>query len=151
SREFEQMELEYFCSSDDADEFFKVARKTRMDWFLNLGINKKNIKFHDYEKDELAHYAAATTDIVYKFGLSEDGFSELEGIANRTDFDLKSHFPDYAWIENEFIPKKDKKGFTPYVIEPSLGVDRAFLAFLMDAYEEEKLEKDETRTVLHLH
>ena len=147
AREFEQMELEYFADPKDAEKYFGDIRQMRMDWFLKLGIKKENLRFHDYKSDELAHYAKATTDIEYRFGLSADEFGELEGIANRTDFDLKNHFPDYRWTGDEFI--KTKEGFVPYVLEPSVGVDRAFLAFLMDAYEEDEMV-GEKRVVLKL-
>lgn len=148
AREFEQMELEYFCNPKDASQYFNDIREMRMKWFVGLGIKKENLRFHDYAKDELAHYALATTDIEYRYGLSEDGFSELEGIANRTDFDLKNHFPGYSWIGDEFVAKEG--GFVPYVLEPSVGVDRAFLAFLMDAYDEDEIG-GEKRVVLRLH
>ncbi|MBI4121551.1 MAG: glycine--tRNA ligase, partial [Candidatus Ryanbacteria bacterium] len=128
AREFEQMELEYFCDPKNAEEYFKDIREMRMRWFVDLGIKQENLRFHDYGKDELAHYSKATTDIEYRYGLSESGFSELEGIANRTDFDLKNHFPEHSWTGDDFI--KGAEGFTPYVIEPSAGVDRAALAFL---------------------
>lgn len=139
AREFEQMELEYFGHPEHAEKYFKDIRKMRMSWFLSLGINKENIRFRDYNQDELAHYAKATTDIEYRFGISQDGFSELEGIANRGDFDLKNH------MESSGVDLK-LEGVTPHVIEPSLGLDRAFLAFLIDAYSEEK-----DRVVLKLH
>lgn len=133
AREFEQMELEYFGRPDKMAQYFEEIKEMRLQWFLSLGIQKKNIRFRDYKKHELAHYAKATTDIEYRFGFSEDGFSELEGIANRGDFDLKNHGLKY-------------EGVTPHVIEPSVGFDRAFLAFLMDAYSEDK-----DRVVLKLH
>lgn len=139
AREFEQMELEYFGNPVNAEKYFQDIRKMRMDWFLSLGINKENIRFRDHNQDELAHYAKATTDIEYCFGISQNGFSELEGIANRGDFDLKNH------MESSGADLK-LEGVTPYVIEPSLGLDRAFLAFLIDAYSEEK-----DRVVLKLH
>ncbi|MEK7151052.1 MAG: glycine--tRNA ligase [Patescibacteria group bacterium] len=148
SREFEQMELEYFCDPQNAEQYFGDIRAMRMKWFIDLGIKKENLQFHDYDKDELAHYASATTDIEYRYGLSENEFSELEGIANRTDFDLKNHFKGYSWIEGEFVAKDS--GFVPYVIEPSVGVDRAFLAFLIDAYTEDEVG-GEKRTFLKLH
>ncbi len=148
AREFEQMELEYFCDPKNADEYFKDIREMRMRWFVDLGIKKENLRFHDYGKDELAHYSKATTDIEYRYGLSESGFSELEGIANRTDFDLKNHFPEHSWTGDDFV--KGAEGFTPYVIEPSAGVDRAALAFLMDAYHEDEMG-GEKRVVLKLH
>jgi len=151
AREFEQMELEYFGHPDKADEYFKDIRHMRMDWFLALGIKKENIHLRDYKKGELAHYAKATTDIEYKFGLAEDGFSELEGIANRGDFDLKNH----ARHSGEDLKLE---GVIPHVIEPSLGLDRAFLAFLMDAYSEEQDpakspdgDRGASRVVLKLH
>lgn len=152
AREFEQMELEYFCNPKDASQYFNNIREMRMRWFVDLGIKKENLRFHNYKKDELAHYASATTDIEYRYGLSDDGFSELEGIANRTDFDLKNHFPGYSWIGDEFVAKES--GFVPYVLEPSVGVDRAFLAFLMDAYDEDDPPAGgggEKRVVLRLH
>lgn len=148
SREFEQMELEYFCDPGNSEQYFRDIREMRMKWYLNLGIRQENLRFHDYGSDELAHYAAATTDIEYRYGLSDDGFSELEGVANRTDFDLKNHFSEYQWVNDEFI--KSDKGFVPNVIEPSVGVDRAFLAFLVDAYIEDEMN-GEKRTVLKLH
>jgi len=148
AREFEQMELEYFCDPKNADEYFNDIKAMRMEWYHKLGIKKENIRFREYAKGELAHYSAATTDIEYRYGLSDDEFSELEGIANRTDYDLKNHFPGYAWTGEDFI--SGKEGFVPYVIEPSLGVDRAFLAFLMDAYDEDQLG-GEKRVVLRLH
>ncbi len=148
SREFEQMELEYFCDPKDADKYFSDMRDARMQWFLDLGIKKENLRFHDYAPDELAHYSKATTDIEYRFGLSKDGFSELEGVANRTDFDLKNHFVGYRWVGDDFIRSED--GFIPNVIEPSVGVDRALLAFLIDAYDEDELAGDK-RAVLRLH
>lgn len=139
AREFEQMELEYFSHPEKAEQYFQDIRQMRLNWFLELGIQKENIRFHDYEKEELAHYARATTDIEYRFGIAEDGFSELEGIANRGDFDVSNH------IEGSGADLKFE-GVIPYVIEPSLGLDRAFLAFLMDAYSEEG-----ERAVLKLH
>lgn len=144
AREFEQMELEYFGHPAKVDEYFDEIRTARMDWFLSLGIKKENIRFRDYGKDELAHYSTATTDIEYKFGLSDDGFSELEGIANRGDFDLSSHKKGSG-------EELKMDGVVPHVIEPSLGLDRAFLAFLMDAYEEQKVKEGDARNVLHLH
>ena len=149
AREFEQMELEYFGRPDHADQYFDDICKMRMDWFLSLGIKKKNIRFRKHDKDELAHYAKQATDIEYRYGISEDGFSELEGIANRTDFDLKTH-SEHSREDLQYFDEEKKERFYPYVIEPSLGLDRAFLAFLMDGYEEDKLG-GERRVVLKLH
>lgn len=134
AREFEQMELEYFGHRDKQNQYFEDIKQMRMSWFLGLGIKKENIRFRDYKKDELAHYSQATTDIEYRFGISNsptgEGFSELEGIAMRGDYDLSAH----GKASGE---KLEVDGVVPYVVEPSLGLDRAFLAFLMDAYEED--------------
>lgn len=143
AREFEQMELEYFGYPDKQEQYFEDIKQMRMEWFWGLGIKKENIRFRDYKKDELAHYSQATTDIEYKFGLSESGFSELEGIAMRGDYDLSAH----AKSSGE---KLEVENVVPHVVEPSLGLDRAFLAFLMDAYEEDELGKDK-RVVLKIH
>lgn len=143
--EFEQFELEYFVESKDADKIFKQWVNDRFNWYVDLGINKKNLKKVPHSKVELAHYAKAVTDIEYKFPF---GQSELEGIANRGDFDLKQH-QELSGESLEYTPVDGKK-FLPHVIEPSGGVDRALLAFLVDAYKEEKV-KGETRTVLSLH
>lgn len=142
AREFEQMELEYFGHPEKQKQYFEDIKKMRMDWFLDLGIKKENIRFRDYKKDELAHYSQATTDIEYNFGLSADGFSELEGIAMRGDYDLSAH------EKSGEILKID--GVIPNVVEPSLGLDRAFLAFLLNAYCEDDLGGS-TRVVLKLH
>lgn len=139
AREFEQAELEYFGRPEKAEQYFKDICELRLNWFLSLGIKKQNIRLRHYKKEELAHYAKATADIEYRFGLGEDGFSELEGIANRGDFDLKNHSKHSG--ESLTI-----EGVLPHVIEPSLGIDRAFLAFLTDAYSE-----GGERVVLKLH
>ncbi|MEK7639838.1 MAG: glycine--tRNA ligase [Patescibacteria group bacterium] len=138
SREFEQMELEYFCKPGEDDQWFDYWRKESMQWFLDLGMKKENIRFTDQPKAELAHYSKATTDIEYHFPFSggagsgpagEKGWSELMGVANRTDFDLKAH-------GQTFRDEEAKGDITPFCIEPSAGVDRAALAFLIDAYDE---------------
>ncbi|MBI2053055.1 MAG: glycine--tRNA ligase [Candidatus Ryanbacteria bacterium] len=142
SREFEQMELEYFSHPDKAEAYFQDIRQMRMGWFLSLGISPDNIRLRDYKPDELAHYSKATTDIEYRYGLSSSGFSELEGIANRGDFDLSSQ----ARASGEDF-RLD--GVVPHVVEPSVGLDRAFLAFFMDAYHEDEVG-GEKRVVLRL-
>lgn len=138
SREFEQMELEYFCKPGEDDKWFEFWRDESMKWFLDLGLKKDNLRQFDQPKAELAHYSKATTDIEYKFPFStkggpasggEKGWAELMGIANRTDFDLKAH-------GQTFRDEEQKTDITPYCIEPSAGVDRAALAFLLDAFEE---------------
>ncbi len=128
SREFEQMELEFFCKPGEDDQWFDYWRKESMQWFLDLGMKKENIRFTDQPKAELAHYSKATTDIEYHFPF-EKGWSELMGVANRTDFDLKAH-------GQTFRDEEAKGDITPFCIEPSAGVDRAALAFLIDAYDE---------------
>ena len=142
-REFEQMELEYFAHPDKIDGYFRDIREMRMKWFLGLGMKQENIRFYDYPISELAHYSKATADIQYRYGLSADGFSELEGIANRGDFDLTNH----SRASGQEL-KLD--GIIPHVIEPSVGLDRAFLAFFMDAYHEDELGGDK-RVLLRLH
>jgi glycyl-tRNA synthetase len=146
TREFEQMEIEYFVKPDDADKKLEDWINERFSWYINLGISAENLRKRPHGKDELAHYAKACTDIEYNFPF---GWSELEGIANRTDFDLKQH----AKASNkdlQFFDDATKERFLPYIIEPSGGVDRSVLAFLVDAYHEEQV-REETRVVLKLH
>lgn len=138
SREFEQMELEYFVPPAKANEYYAEFVEASYQWFLKLGMNPENLRKHAYEATELAHYAAATTDLEYAFPI-ERGWAELMGIANRTDYDLRQHGLAAKGDEQAFATPVDDTGKikeVPYVIEPSLGVDRAALAFLLDAYEE---------------
>jgi glycyl-tRNA synthetase len=146
TREFEQMEIEYFVNPEDADKKLEEWINYRFQWYVNLGISKTNLRKRPHTKDELAHYALACTDIEYNFAF---GWSELEGIANRTDFDLKQHAKTSGKDLMYFDDAKKEK-FYPYIIEPSGGVDRSVLAFLTDAYHEEKV-KDDIRVVLKLH
>ncbi|MDP2939039.1 MAG: glycine--tRNA ligase [Candidatus Omnitrophota bacterium] len=146
TREFEQMEIEYFCQPSQAEEKYKEWIEARFNWYLDLGIKKENLRVRPHEKDELAHYAKACSDIEYNFPF---GWSELEGIANRTDFDLKQH-AQFSGKDLSYFDDAAKEKFYPYIIEPSGGVDRAILAFMVDAYFEEKV-KDETRVVLKFH
>jgi len=121
-----------------------------LDWYLGLGIRKENIKIREHEKDELAHYAKACVDVEYKFPF---GWSELEGIANRTDFDLKQH-QKFSGKDLGYFDENEKTVYIPYVIEPSAGVDRTLIAVIVDAYSEEEVEGvkgKETRVVLKLH
>jgi glycyl-tRNA synthetase len=145
TREFEQMEIEYFVKPADAAGAYEKWVNDRFAWYLNLGISKENLRLRPHAKDELAHYALACTDIEYNFPF---GWSELEGIANRTDFDLKQH-AEYSGKDLRYFDDTTKERYYPYIIEPSGGVDRAVLAFLADAYCEEKV-KDDTRVVLKL-
>ena len=146
SREFEQMEIEYFTRSQDADRSHKEWIDARLNWYVNFGIRKENLRLRPHGKDELAHYAAACTDIEYNFPF---GWSELEGIANRTDYDLKQH-AQFSGRDLQYQDTLTNEKFYPYVIEPSGGVDRAVLAFLADAYHEETVN-DATRVVLKIH
>ncbi|MCX5703379.1 MAG: glycine--tRNA ligase, partial [Candidatus Omnitrophica bacterium] len=146
TREFEQMEIEYFVRPEEADKKLQEWIEARFSWYLGLGIREENLRKRPHAKDELAHYALACTDIEYNFPF---GWSELEGIANRTDFDLKQHAKTSGRDLGYFDDLKKEK-FYPYIIEPSGGVDRSVLAFLADAYYEEKV-KDDLRVVLKLH
>ncbi len=146
TREFEQMEIEYFVRPEEADKKLEEWIEDRFSWYINLGIKKENLRKHKHTKEELAHYAKACTDIEYNFSF---GWSELEGIANRTDFDLRQH-AQFSGKDLQYFDDVKKEKFYPYIIEPSGGVDRSVLAFLVDAYNEEKV-KDDIRVVLKLH
>ncbi len=145
-REFEQMEIEYFVKPGSDEEWFNYWVEQRFSWYTSLGIKEENLRLREHEKKDLAHYARACTDIEYLFPM---GWSELEGIANRTDFDLKQHSQHSGKDLSYFDPETSER-YLPYVIEPSAGVDRAALALLVDAYDEETV-KGETRVVLRLH
>lgn len=151
TREFEQLELEFFCKPGTNLEWFSYWRKACVDFLRALGMKDDHIKLRDHEKEELSHYSNATTDIEYMFPF---GWGELWGIADRTDFDLKQHMEHSGQDMNYLDPETNEK-FVPYCIEPSLGADRVALAFLCDAYDEELLTspdgKEDTRVVLHLH
>lgn len=156
TREFEQMEIEYFVRPEEADAKLQEWIEYRFSWYKNLGLKMDNLRKRPHGKDELAHYATACTDIEYKFPFSTTGgsasgggWSELEGIANRTDFDLKQH-SKVSGKELQYFDDVKKERFYPYIIEPSGGVDRSVLAFLVDAYHEEKVKED-LRIVLKLH
>jgi glycyl-tRNA synthetase len=144
SREFEQMEMEFFVapSPEEAGRWFEYWKKERYNWYLKYGIKQDRLHLREHEKGELAHYAAGCADIEYDFPF---GRAELEGIANRTDYDLKQH-SQYSKKDLGYFDPETKTRFVPYVIEPSAGADRATLAFLVDAYEEEA-----ERTVLRFH
>jgi len=147
TREFEQMELEFFCKPGEDMEWFSYWRKYCMDWLLEFGLKEENLRFRDHKKEELSHYSTATTDIEYNFPF---GWGELWGIANRTDFDLRQHM-EHSEVDLSYMDPVTGEKYIPYCIEPSVGVDRLMLAFLIDAYEEEELEDGETRVVLRLH
>jgi glycyl-tRNA synthetase len=144
TREFEQMELEFFCPPGADAEWHEAWVRERFEWYVRYGIARENLRLREHGKDELAHYAKATYDIEYRFPM---GWSELEGIANRTDFDLRQH-AQHSGKELVYLDDATGQKVVPYVIEPSAGADRAALAFLLDAYHEEKV-KDEKRRGRH--
>ncbi len=133
SREFEQMEIEYFCHEEDAAHYYDEWRERRMQWYVDLGIKRENLRFREFEDDELAHYARACTDIEYKFPF---GWQELEGIADRGTYDLEHH-SQHSRKDLSYFDETRKEKYLPTVIEPSAGVDRTVLALLCDAYDEE--------------
>ncbi len=145
TREFEQLELEFFCKPGTEQEWFLYWKEFCKNWLLDLGIKEENLKLRDHPKHELSHYSNATTDIDYKFPF---GFSELWGIASRTDYDLKQH-QEYSKQDMSYFDQENNEKYIPYVIEPALGVDRLLLSFLCESYYEEKLE-NETRLVLKI-
>ena len=150
TREFEQMELEFFCKPGTDLEWFDYWRTFCHNWLLNLGIKDENLRLRDHAKEELAFYSKATTDFEYLFPF---GWGELWGIADRTDYDLKQH-TEYAKEEMNYFDPMTNEKYTPYCIEPSLGADRVTLAFLCEAYDEEDLTTDgkaDSRTVLRFH
>ena len=146
SREFEQMEIEFFVMPGTDEEWHQRWLDERFQWYSRYGIRKENLRLREHAKDELAHYAKRTADIEYLFPM---GWSELEGIANRTDFDLKQH-AQFSGKALEYFDEETKQKVVPFVIEPSAGADRGTLAFLVDAYSEEEV-KGEKRVVLNLH
>ena len=146
TREFEQMELEFFVKPGTDEEWYAYWAKERFNWYLKLGIRSENLRMREHNKSELAHYAKACVDVEYLFPI---GWSELEGIANRADFDLTQHSKFSGKDLSYFDPQTNER-YMPYVIEPSAGADRSVLAFLVDAYREEELEGG-TRAVLKLH
>jgi glycyl-tRNA synthetase len=172
TREFEQAELEFFCEPGTDEKWFEHWKQQRFNWYLNLGIKKENLRFREHEKDELAHYAKGCVDVEYKFPFGSGDWQELEGIANRTDYDLRQHQRGMrtlnAWYETKgdlskiklkeeaedylkgplsYFDEEKKSRYIPYVIEPSAGMDRSTLAFLVDAYDEEEV-RGEQRNLL---
>jgi len=146
SREFEQMEIEFFVKPGTDEEWYEKWVEERFGWYIKFGIRKESLRKRQHDKTELAHYAKACTDIEYKFPF---GWSELEGIANRTDFDLKQH-TRLSGKELQYFDEETKEKYMPYVIEPSGGIDRSILAFLTDSYKEEEV-RGEKRVSLALH
>ncbi len=175
TREFEQAELEFFCEPGTDEKWYKHWKENRFNWYLDLGIKKENLRFREHQKDELAHYAKACVDVEYRFPFGSGDWQELEGIANRTDYDLRQHQRGIRtmnkWYENDrdsskisladeaadyvkgplsYFDDQEKKRYIPYVIEPSAGIDRSALAFLVDAYDEE-IVRGEQRNLLRFH
>ncbi|MCI9487968.1 MAG: glycine--tRNA ligase [Lachnospiraceae bacterium] len=147
TREFEQMELEFFCVPDTDLEWFAYWKKFCIDWLKSLGMKDEEMRARDHEKEELSFYSKATTDIEFLFPF---GWGELWGIADRTDYDLGRH-QETSGEDMGYFDDEKKEKYIPYVIEPSLGADRVTLAFLCSAYDEETLEGGDVRTVLHFH
>ncbi len=147
TREFEQMELEFFCEPDTDLEWFAYWKQFCIDWLKSLGIKEEEMRVRDHGKEELSFYSKATTDIEYLFPF---GWGELWGIADRTDYDLKQHENSSGQDMTYFDDQKNWR-YTPYVVEPSLGADRMVLAFLCAAYDEEEIGEGDVRTVLHFH
>jgi len=175
TREFEQAELEFFCEPGTDDQWFEHWKEHRFKWYTNLGLKKENLRFREHDREELAHYAKACVDIEYRFPFGSGDWQELEGVANRTDFDLRQHQRGIRtlnkWFENNrdlskvelteeagdyqsgplsYFDDEKKRRYIPYVIEPSAGIDRSMLAFLVDAYDEEEV-RGETRNLLRFH
>jgi glycyl-tRNA synthetase len=153
TREFEQMEIEFFVEPGTDDEWFQTWIDLCWDWFVDLGINPANIRRLEHEKDKLAHYSKRTIDIEYKFDFVGSEWGELMGVANRTDFDLRTHI-EHSGKDLSYFDQNKNERYVPYVIEPSFGLTRALMAFLVDAYDEEEVPNakggTDKRTVLHL-
>jgi glycyl-tRNA synthetase len=146
TREFEQMELEYFVPPADVDKWFDYWRNERLQWYVDLGIPREMLRMRDHDKEELSHYSAGTTDVEFLFPW---GWGELEGIANRTDFDLRAH-ADASGVKLEYFDQASGERYVPYVIEPAAGATRTMMAFLLAAYDRDEIGGEE-RTVLRLH
>ena len=146
-REFEQMEMEFFCKPGEELKWHQYYKDYCYNFLLSLGVKAENLRLRDHSKEELSLYSNATTDIEYKFPF---GFGELWGIASRTDYDLSRH-QEVSGVSQAYLDPETNEKYIPYVIEPSVGVDRMFLTILCDAYDVEQLENNETREVLHLH
>ena len=147
TREFEQMELEFFCKPGTDLEWHKYWKEFCENWLISLGMKKENIRLRDHSPEELSHYSNGTTDIEFAFPF---GWGELWGIADRTDYDLKQHM-EHSKEDMTYLDPETNEKYIPYCIEPSLGCDRVALAFLCNAYDEEEIAEGDVRTVLHLH
>ncbi|MDP2625241.1 MAG: glycine--tRNA ligase [Candidatus Peregrinibacteria bacterium] len=151
TREFEQMEIEYFVKPGDEQQAFEDWKKASRDWYVGLGVNEGNLRFREHEKEELSHYSSGTCDVEYKFPFGQgSGFGELQGIAIRTDYDLKQH-QEFSGQKLQYRDPQTNEVYIPYVVEPSWGCDRTVLMFLSEAFEEEDLGEGDIRTVLKFH
>lgn len=146
TREFEQMEMEFFCQPGEDLKWYAYWKEFCMNWLTSLNVKSENLRLREHELEELSHYSKGTADVEYKFPW---GFDEIWGIADRTDFDLKQH-QIHSGSNMEYLDPTTNEKYIPYCVEPAVGVERLFLTFLTDSYEEQELEKD-TRVVLHLH
>ena len=146
TREFEQMEMEFFCQPGEDLKWYAYWKEFCMNWLTSLNVKSENLRLREHELEELSHYSKGTADVEYKFPW---GFDEIWGIADRTDFDLKQH-QIHSGSNMEYLDPTTNVKYIPYCVEPAVGVERLFLTFLTDSYEEQELEKD-TRVVLHLH
>jgi glycyl-tRNA synthetase len=153
TREFEQMEMEFFVEPGTDETWHQYWIDERLAWYVNLGINPENLRLYEHAKEKLSHYSKRTVDIEYRFGFTGSEFGELEGIANRTDFDLKTH-SEHSGKDLSYFDQTKNERWTPYVIEPAAGLTRSLMAFLVDAYHEEEVPNSkggtDTRTVLRL-
>jgi glycyl-tRNA synthetase len=153
TREFEQMEMEFFVKPGEDEEWHEYWIQERYDWYVNLGINPENLRLFEHPKEKLSHYSKRTVDIEYRFGFQGGEFGELEGVANRTDFDLKTH-SQHSGVDLSYFDPAEEKRWTPYVIEPAAGLTRSLMAFLVDAYAEDEAPNAkggvDKRTVLRL-
>ena len=153
TREFEQMEMEFFVKPGEDETWHQYWIDRRLAWYTDLGINPDNLRLYEHPKDKLSHYSKRTVDIEYRFGFSSGEFGELEGVANRTDFDLKTH-SEHSGTELAYFDQAADERWTPYVIEPAAGLTRSLMAFLVDAYAEDEAPNAkggvDTRTVLRL-
>jgi glycyl-tRNA synthetase len=153
TREFEQMEMEFFVEPGTDEQWHEYWLEQRWNWYVDLGIAPDNLRRFEHPKEKLSHYSTRTVDIEYRFGFGGSDFAELEGIANRTDFDLKTH-SEHSGVDLTYFDQAENKRYTPYVIEPAAGLTRAVLAFLLDAYTEDEAPNAkgvlEKRTVLRL-
>lgn len=153
TREFEQMEMEFFVKPGEDEQWHEYWIQERYNWYVNLGINPDNLRLFEHPREKLSHYSKRTVDIEYRFGFQGSEFGELEGVANRTDFDLKTH-SEHSGVDLSYFDPVEEKRWTPFVIEPAAGLTRSLMAFLVDAFHEDQAPNTkggmDTRTVLRL-